>query len=91
MRRTRHRKGGGRGKPHGHYRASSGIKIGDRMESLSDLELYLALMGTAAEAYAEVDSEFQDWLRVALRTTVTDPEDMALFPEYFPLPHRSMH
>jgi hypothetical protein len=91
MRRIRHREGGGKGRPHAHYRVPRGIRIGQRMESLSDWEKCLALVGTAAEAHAKVNREFRDSFHKAIRAFVTNPEDMALFPELFPPTYRSVH
>jgi hypothetical protein len=41
------------------------------------------LMGAAVLAYADVNIEFRHRLREAFVAEITDPQDMALLPEYF--------
>ena len=44
--------------------------------------LSLLHKGVLAEAYANVNSEFAAQLRWAVLTTLTDPDDLALFPDF---------
>jgi len=54
---------------------------GLRVPGLSERQA--ELMGAAVLAYAEVNIEFRQRLREAFVAQITDPEDMALLPEYF--------
>jgi hypothetical protein len=83
--RIRFRLIGGKGKRLGQSRASAGIEIGRSTELDRELrELQYMVLGATALAYASVNGAFREQLRNALVAEVTDPEDMALLPEFFP-------
>jgi hypothetical protein len=54
---------------------------GERVPGLSERQA--VLMGAAVLAYADVNIEFRHKLREAFVAEITDPQDMALLPEYF--------
>jgi hypothetical protein len=77
---------GEKGKRRGQSGTSAGIQIGTGNEVDRQLEeLQFMLLGATALAYAKVNGAFHEELRKALAATVTDPEDIALLPEFFPL------
>jgi len=83
--RTPDRRIGEKGKRRGQSRTWAGIEIGNGNELDRQLEeLQFMLLGATALAYAKVNSAFHEELRKALAATVTNPEDMALLPEFFP-------
>ncbi len=53
-------------------------------------ELTCILMGAFALARARADGRFREGLRKALFMTVTDPDDMALLPDFFAPPNLVM-
>lgn len=48
------------------------------------IELRIVRLGAVVLDCAKANPEFREKLRQAMVATLTDPEDMALFPEFFP-------
>jgi hypothetical protein len=76
----------------GKRRAQSGVRAIPETEEWDRAlqELQTMALGAAVLAYAEANSEFRESLRKVLVARITDPEDMAMFPEFFPPPYRSI-
>ncbi len=73
--------GGGKPKP---QEQSGEVAIGESAERTCEvIELRTVLLGAVLMDYAKVNCRFREMLREAIVATVTDPEDMALFPEFF--------
>jgi hypothetical protein len=60
----------------------------EREFELEDLQL--ALLGGVVLAHAKVNAAFYEELREVLLAAITDPEDMALLPEFFPPTYRGI-
>jgi hypothetical protein len=85
---TRHKSG----KNREHQGQSGDSAIDESAEPEFDLEeLHLALLGSVVLAHAKTNSAFHEKLRKLLLTAITDPEDMALFPEFFPPTYPGIH
>lgn len=89
---TPHRAIGEKRKRRSQSTPSAGLEIGKASEPDRQLDdLQKMLLGAAALHYAKADSAFREALREAILATVTDPQDKALFPEFFPSSYRSIH
>jgi len=77
-----HRWAGSKGKRWWRIRNVASLRIGMDKGRKRRRVLSLLHKGELAEAYAKANSEFSAQVRWAVLTTLTDPDDLALFPDF---------
>ena len=77
-----HHRAGSKGKRWGRIRNVASLRFGMGRKRKRRWVLSLLHKGELVEAYAKVNSEFAAQLRWAVLTTLTDPDDLALFPDF---------
>jgi len=81
-RNSSHRNAGSKGKRWARIRNIARLRIGMGGGRKRRWVLSLLHKGELVETYAKANSEFSAQVRWAVLTTLTDPDDLALFPDF---------